>query len=80
MNISLPQNDPNPADRETVLAAQQQRYQYNHSNFPGVAMANSVPQTDSSLSKFSWIQDNISLMLRIRANQGLQDISGKGLR
>ena len=80
MNISLPQNDPNAEDRKTLLTAQQQRYQYNHSNFPGVAMADSVPEIDSSLSKFSWIRDNLSLMLRVRANQGLQDINERGLR
>ena len=80
MTISLPQHDPNPEERRNLLVAQRQQYQYNYTNFPGVAMANSLPTEENSLNKFSWVRDNISLLLRIRANQGLQDIDERGLR
>ncbi|MCM1983511.1 lipoxygenase family protein [Lyngbya confervoides] len=80
MNICLPQHDPHPAERKAALAEQQQHYSYNHSAVPGIAMASQVPEKDKSLNTFAWVRDNISLLLRIRANQGLQDIAERGLR
>lgn len=81
MKISLPQNDPNPEQRKTEIAARQEEYQYFYkADLPGVALAKQVPQRDSSLNKFGWVRDNISLLLRVRANQGLQDINERGLQ
>lgn len=81
MDISLPQNDPNSTQRKAAIASQQQQYQYQYAaDLPGVALAKSVPRRDSSLNKFAWVRDNISLLLRIRANQGLQDINKRGLQ
>ncbi|MGB3292918.1 MAG: lipoxygenase family protein [Phormidesmis sp.] len=81
MEISLPQNDPNPDQRKGAIATQQQQYQYHYvADLPGVALAKQVPPQDSSLNKFAWVRDNVSLLLRIRANQGLQDINERGLQ
>jgi arachidonate 15-lipoxygenase len=80
MDISLPQNDPNPAQRAAALTAQRQQYQYSQTKLSGkVAMVDQVPQQDQSLTKFEWVRDTISLILRIQANQGLQDINEQGL-
>lgn len=79
MDISLPQNDPNPAQRQTALTAARQEYRYNYTYLPnGGAMADNVPPQDQSIGKFDWIQDALSLLLRIDANQALQDVNERG--
>ena len=79
--ISLPQNDPNLAQRKAAIAAQQEQYQYHYEpSLPGVALAKNVPQKDSSLHKFAWVRDSISLLLRVRSNQALQDVNERGLQ
>jgi len=77
--VVLPQNDPNPGQRRAALAQQRQRYQYNLNKLPGIAVVNEVPQSDKSLNKFVWSRDVISLLLRVRSNQSLQEINGRGL-
>lgn len=79
MDISLPQNDPNPASRQIALTDARQEYRYTHAFLPdGGAMAAEVPPQDQSIGKFDWIQDALSLLLRIDANQALQDVNEKG--
>ncbi|MEM9808931.1 MAG: lipoxygenase family protein, partial [Cyanobacteria bacterium P01_D01_bin.56] len=77
---TLPQNDSNPTQRSAALNEQRQNYQYNRSKLPGLAMADNVPGKDQSFSKFKWIQDAISLMLRVSMNQRLQDINERGVQ
>jgi|GEM_PF-699265 len=79
MNIFLPQTDPNPDPRQTALTAARQEYRYTYTYLPdGGAMAAEVPPQDQSIGKFDWIQDALSLLLRIDANQALQDVNEKG--
>lgn len=79
MDISLPQNDPNPSQRQTALMTARQEYRYNYTYLPnGGAMAAKVPPQDQSIGKFAWIQDALSLLLRIDANQALQDVNETG--
>ncbi|ABW25861.1 lipoxygenase family protein [Acaryochloris marina] len=79
MNISLPQNDSNPVQRQTALVAARRDYRYNYTYLPnGGAMAEKVPPQDQSLGKFPWLQDALSLLLRIDANQALQDVNETG--
>ncbi|WP_299412523.1 lipoxygenase family protein [Acaryochloris sp. IP29b_bin.148] len=78
MDISLPQNDPKPFQRQTALKAARQKYQYNYTYLNGGAMADQVPPQDQSLGKFDWIQGALSLLLRIDANQALQDVQETG--
>jgi arachidonate 15-lipoxygenase len=76
MDISLPQNDPNSVQRQAALTAARQKYRYNHTYLPdGAAMAAEVPPEDQSIGKFDWAQDALSLLLRIDANQALQDVN-----
>ncbi|MEM6450272.1 MAG: lipoxygenase family protein [Cyanobacteria bacterium P01_D01_bin.105] len=76
---SLPQNDPNPERRQVALRAKRKMYQFNHEHLPGIAMANEVPQQDSSLNNLDWTRDAISLVLRARSNKNLQEINEEGL-
>jgi len=79
--VCLPQNDPNPDGRQAALKAQQQTYQFKHDKtMNGVALAKAVPPQDKSVNKFDWTRDIISLLLRARANQSLQDLNERGLR
>src|SRR5919106_4947587 len=43
---TLPQNDPTPAERAAVLAAERAMYVYNYALVPPLAIANSVPAQD----------------------------------
>ena len=78
MEPSLPQNDPNP-QRAAALASQ--RENYNWSYYPdqaGLPMVEKVPRADQSFTKPAWTRDAITVILRILANQALQDIGKRG--
>jgi arachidonate 15-lipoxygenase len=83
--VYLPQNDPNKVQRGEKLKQQQAQYQYDYSkldDYPSLKPARfplvqKVPEPDESFTKGRWIKDALSLGLRIRANQGLQDLSLK---
>jgi arachidonate 15-lipoxygenase len=83
--VYLPQNDPNPNGRKQRLQQQRELYEYDYSkldDYPTLKPARfplvqQVPEPDESFTKGGWIKDALSLGLRIRANQGLQDLSLK---
>jgi arachidonate 15-lipoxygenase len=74
----LPQFDPIPALRKQKLTDQQNLYKYNQTKLPGLPMLDQVPPADESFGKSRWVRDVVSLGLRIRANQGLQDLETLG--
>ncbi len=77
---SLPQNNPNRAERDAALKKQRQDYQYDLTKVEHVTMAEAVPAKDQSFSKFQWTKDAISLILRINTNQRLQEINERGIQ
>lgn len=77
---SLPQNDPNSAERQAALVKQRQQYQYDHQKLAGLAMVRQVPEVDQSFGKFQWIQNAVSLLLRVSTNQRLQEINERGVQ
>jgi arachidonate 15-lipoxygenase len=74
----LPQSDPAPGLRRQKLTEQQTLYKYNQTKLPGLPMLDKVPPADESFGKSRWVKDVVSLGLRIRANQGLQDFETLG--
>lgn len=77
---SLPQNDPNGTARHAALEEQRQHYQYDPTKLPGVAMVQQVSDQEQSFGKFKWIQDAVSLLLRVSTNQRLQEINDRGVQ
>lgn len=72
--VFLPQDDPNPARRQT----QKDLYEYDYIKLPGFPMLKAVPPKDESYTKGKWVKTAVSLGLRLRANTGLQDLETFG--
>jgi arachidonate 15-lipoxygenase len=80
--VFLPQHDPNPNSRVT----QQDIYEYDYSklpgwpqaNVPGLPMLRQIPPEAQSFSRGGWVKYVVSLLLRLQANRGLQDLENFG--
>ncbi len=79
MEPSLPQNDPNPTLRATALASQLEKYNWRYYPNPkGLPMVKKVPRADQTFTKPAWTRDILTVVLRVLANQALQDIGKRG--
>lgn len=66
MNPSLPQDDPNPEQREAELGKARDLYRYNYDHLPGAALADTVPGPDSASA--GWLERVGEALLAILIN------------
>ncbi len=76
MEPLLPQNDPNHTKRTEALTIEREKYQWRYyPNSNGIPMVEKVPEAEQPLSatKFPWVRDTASVVLRVLSNQALED-------